>query len=67
MIKPQFLINKSIFINPLAVIPVLTFLHQVMVVILKKFCIYKKIYQTNNVKHKLPKSTNDSDLQVSKT
>ena len=29
MIKPQFLAKKLIFINPLAVITVLTFLHQV--------------------------------------
>ena len=66
MIKPKFLVKKLIFINPLAVITVMTFLHQVIVVILKKFCIWKKIYQKNNVKHKLPKSTNNSDMEIPK-
>ena len=51
MIKPQFLVKKLIFINPLPVITALIFLHQIVVIILKKFCIQKKIYQTINVKH----------------
>ena len=37
--KASILGKEIIFINPLAVITVLTFLHQVVVVILKKFCI----------------------------
>ena len=37
--KASILGKEIIFINSLAVITVLTFLHQVVVVILKKFCI----------------------------